>query len=414
MDDHEGTTSTNGIYTTDANGEITIFKLDPGTYTVTETRAPDGYTLDRTPQTVEVRENDSQTLTFRDTALQSLTITKYEDGTTTPLAGVNFSVTDGNGAPIGRGTYTTDASGRITINGLTPGMMVVVRETRTVRGYVLDGEPQTIVIGNGGNTVVSSGTAARSGTAGGNALVFYDSPLSSLIVHCYVDGTDNEPLTNVGFNIVDGSGRSVGYNDGVYYTNNAGNITLTDLQPGVTINARMIRVPAGFVLDGQPKDIVMESGSVQELTFWAKRQGALAVRALDQRTREPIPNVEFRIAYADGRPVDDIGSQTSSGGIYTTDASGEIHITSISGAVVVTEQRTVDGYTMNPASTMQTVTVNPAETQTLSFYDIPSQALTVQLYARGTTDPIAGARFLLTDGTGARIGSEDGEFVTDE
>ena len=38
----------------------------------------------------------------------------------------------------------------------------------------------------------------------------------------------------------------------------------------------------------------------------------------------------------------------------------------------------------------------------------------MQLYARGTTNPIPGARFLLTDGAGTRLGDENGEFVTDE
>ena len=182
VDDNEGRTSTNGIYTTDANGEIVLFKLEPGTYTVTETKAPDGYAIDRTPQTVEVRENDSQTLTFRDTALQSLTIVKYEDGTTNPIAGVTFSVTDANGNPVGTGEYVTDADGRITIPGLTPGTVLTVRETRTVRGYQLNGTPRTIQIGAAAN---------------GNSLIFYDEPLSTLIVHNYIRGTNHEPLSGV-------------------------------------------------------------------------------------------------------------------------------------------------------------------------------------------------------------------------
>ena len=68
--------------------------------------------------------------------------------------------------------------------------------------------------------------------------------------------------------------------------------------------------------------------------------------------------------------MDNNNGQTSSNGIYTTNTDGEINITGITGTVVVTEQRTIDGYTMNPASGTQTVIVNPAETQTLEFFDL--------------------------------------------
>ena len=55
-----GQISSNGIYTTDENGEIHITLLDPSTIVVTETKAPDGYLLDTTPQTVVVNSNDTQ------------------------------------------------------------------------------------------------------------------------------------------------------------------------------------------------------------------------------------------------------------------------------------------------------------------------------------------------------------------
>ena len=96
-------------------------------------------TPDSQPQTVTVNENDRQTVTFRDTALQSLTITKYEEGTTKPLAGVTFLITDANGGRIGAGEYTTDRNGQITITGLAPDTTVIAREVRTVKGYVLNG-----------------------------------------------------------------------------------------------------------------------------------------------------------------------------------------------------------------------------------------------------------------------------------
>ena len=242
---------------------------------------------------------------------------------------MTFLITDADGNRVGNGEYVTDNNGQITVSGLAPGTVLTVREIRTVKGYVLNGEPQTVVIGNGTNAV-TSGTVT-----GGNSLIFYDEPLSTLIIHCYIDGTENEPLVNIGFKIVDGSGKAIGPDDGIYYTDRVGNITLANLEPGVTVTARIIKISPDFVLDGLPQDIVMESGTVQELTFWAKRQGSLTVRVLDKLTRESISGVEFNVKYADGRPVDTANGQISSAGQYFSDSNGEISISGITGTVIV-------------------------------------------------------------------------------
>ena len=163
-----------------------------------------------------------------------MTVTKNEDGTTKPLAGVTFMITDANGNRVGNGEYTTDRNGQITITGLTPGTTVIAREVRTVKGYVLNGNPQTITIGNGANALTSGAgvtASAGNGTATGNALTFYDEPLSALVIHKYVEGTDNAPLANVEFKITDGRGAKVG--NGTYYTDKSGEIRVERIYPEI-------------------------------------------------------------------------------------------------------------------------------------------------------------------------------------
>ena len=70
--DNEGLTSSNGLYTTDLNGQIVLSKLLPGTYIVSEERAPDNYRKDPTPQTVVVNAGDTQTIRFYDDPLCTL------------------------------------------------------------------------------------------------------------------------------------------------------------------------------------------------------------------------------------------------------------------------------------------------------------------------------------------------------
>ena len=176
---------------------------------------------------------------------------------------------------------------------------------------------------------------------------------------------------------------------------------------------REISTADGFVLNGTEQDIEIQSSDVHELTFWNARQGNLTVRKLDSVTREPLAGAEFKITYADGRPVDTENGAVSTNGIYTTNASGEISITGITGTIVVTEQKAPDGYSMNPDSRTQTVTVNPNDGQILTFYNAPDQILTLKKYASGTATPIQGAVFLMKDSGGSLLGSNNGEFTTD-
>ena len=51
----------------------------------------------------------------------------------------------------------------------------------------------------------------------------------------------NEPLAGVAFKVVDGSGKPLNPDGGIYYTNNAGEIVLEGLEPGTTITAQEVK-----------------------------------------------------------------------------------------------------------------------------------------------------------------------------
>ena len=168
LDDNEGRTSTKGVYVTDSNGEIRLLNLEPNTYVIKETKAPDGYVQTQQELTVKVNVNDTQTVTVLNTPRQTVVIQKFVDGTTTPLAGVTFLVTDGKDNPVGSasGEHTTDANGRIVLNGLTPGTTLVAKEVRTAKEYVLNGSAQTIVVGESGTTTATTPSTGNVNTGG--------------------------------------------------------------------------------------------------------------------------------------------------------------------------------------------------------------------------------------------------------
>ena len=420
VDTGEGKLSSSGIYTTDSNGLIQLVHVT-GSVVVTEEKAPEGYVIDmeNKSQTVLVNPDDTQMLRFYNEPLCNLTITKKDSVTGKPVPGTVFEVKTANGIVLG--SYTTGKDGTVTVNGLVPGSTVVVTETKVPDGYVLSSQSQTIVVKNGNGNAMTSNTSSTSSTAsnlkggaGSNDLTFENDPTTTLIIQKYIEGTENEPLSGVAFKVVDGSGAAVGPDAGVYYTDKAGEIVLNGLEPGATIVAREIKTVDGYVLDGTPQNIRIKAGEAQRLTFWNKRAGELVIQKKDKLTGAPLAGVEFQLTYAGGGYVDNANGHLSSKGLYTTDANGEIRISGIVGTIVVKETKTIPGYVIDPAGQTQTVTVNPDDMQTLTFYNIPTQTLTIQKYVDGTTEPIEGVTFLVTDSSGAVVGVNDGEYVTDK
>lgn len=348
----------NGEFTTDKSGAIQLPKLPAGTTIVAkEIRPPEGYALDGTPQTITVQAGENAPLTFYNKPLCNLTILKRDALTKKPLAKAEFIVKDSEGKPIGtdNGRFVTGSDGTVTITALNPNATIIVSEDKAPIGYIKDETPKTIVV--------------RSGVP--NSLTFDNEPSTTLVIHKYIEGTENEPLSGVAFKVVDGSGAAVGPDDGVYYTDKAGEIVLNGLEPGTTVVAREIKSVDGFVLDGTPQDILIKAGTVQNLTFWNKRQGALIINKLDAVTKKPLEGVTFKITTATGEFVPDENGKISSNGLYYTDENGQIILKGVTGTLVVTEEKSISGYTIDENTRTQTVVVNPDDTQSLYFYNAP-------------------------------------------
>ena len=57
--------------------------------------------------------------------------------------------------------------------------------------------------------------------------------------------------------------------------------------------------------------------------------------------------------------------------------------------------------------------MNPDDTQQLTAYCDPLQALLVRVFEKGTTSPLVGIRFKVTVSDGTVVGEANGEYVTD-
>ena len=375
VDAANGQLSSNGLYTSNKEGQIVLSGIT-GTLICTEVSSAPGYAIDPNTrsQTVVVNPgDDTQQLYFYNNPLCSLTLSKVDSVTGKPVPNTQFTLKYANGEIIGK--YTTGKDGTVTVSGLLPGSTVVAVETKVPDTHVLNPTPQTIVLKSGANTATSGGTGTNpggsTGTGGGNNLDFENDPKMTLTIRKYIKGTDREPLAGVCFKVTTGDGAAVGPGGGTFYTNSAGEIVIEGLEPGTTVTAREISTVEGFVLDGEPKTVKIKAGTqAPELIFWNERVGTLVIQK-KSTTGELLSGTAFLLTYADGRYVDTANGHLSSNGLYTTDKNGEIRV-NVVGTVVAKEVKSPSGYSIDPATQTQTVTVRPDDQQTLVFLNAPA------------------------------------------
>ena len=391
-----GTSGTGGTvigeYRTSSNGTIVVTSLKAGTYVCEEISAPDGYVITDAAETVYLsgKDQDVITVTFGNDKMGSLLIVKKDAVTGAPISDVEFFITDSDGSVIGNanGKYVTDSAGTIRIDGLTPGMTVIAREVRAKGGYILDDTPQSIKIKR--NAVMT--------------LEFRNQPKGGVLVK-KVDAVTNAPISDVEFLVTDSDGNLIGNANGKFVTDSAGTFTITDVAPGTTLIIKETRAKAGYILDDTPQTVKVKSNEVTTLEFRNQPKGNLIIVKQDSVTKEPLEGVEFKITYADGSYVDAKGGTLSSTGLYRTDKAGKITISGISGTVVVTEIKTIPGYTIDENTHTQTVVVNPNDTQTLYFYNTPVGGLQIIKSDKDSGKRIAGVKFEIRKMNGEIIGA---------
>lgn len=391
-----GTSGTGGTvigeYRTSSNGTIVVTGLKAGTYVCEEISAPDGYVITDATETVYLsgKDQDVITVTFGNDKMGSLLIVKKDAVTGAPISDVEFFITDSDGSVIGtaNGRYVTDSAGTIRIDGLTPGMTVIAKEVRAKDGYILDDTPQSIKIKR--NSVMT--------------LEFRNQPKGGVLVK-KVDAVTNAPISDVEFLVTDSDGNLIGNSNGKFVTDSAGTFTITDIAPGTTFVIKETRAKAGYILDDTPQTVKVKSNEVVTVEFRNQPKGNLIIVKQDSVTKEPLEGVEFKITYADGSYVDAEGGTLSSTGLYRTDKAGKITISGISGIIVATEVKSIPGYSIDENTRTQTVVVNPNDTQTLYFYNMPVGGLQIIKNDKDSGKRISGVKFEIRKMNGEIIGA---------
>lgn len=380
-----------GTYKTSANGSFTVTGLKEGTYIVEELASDSGHVIDTPSQTAYIsgKDQDVVQLYFGNSPKGSLLIKKIDSVTHESLSDVEFFVMTSDGTVVGNGNgkFTTDSAGSILIENIDPGTTLVVKETRAKDGYVLDDAPQTAKI-KAGETVT---------------LEFRNAPKGSLVI-VKKDAVTGKPLKGVAFTVTTSSGQYVPNaggqisSNGIYYTDEAGQIILSGLAPDTYVVTETESIP-GYVLDSTPQTVVVNANDTQTLTFTNKPTGGLIIIKRDEDSGKRISGVQFEVRKMNGEII----------GTYTTDRNGVIQLPDLeSGWYTVTERKAASGYLTD--TTPQQVEIKDGQTSTLELTNRKAAGILLHKVDADTGEGIYGAVFLLYDSSRNPIG----QYVTDQ
>ena len=391
----------NGYFTTDSAGTILIENIDPNTtLVVKETRAREGFLLDDTPQTAQIKAGQTVTLEFRNKPQGNLIIHKLSSTDKTPLEGVQFKITyadgtylpDEGGKLSSNGLYWTDSAGQIVLSNITG--TVIATEVQSVPGYTIDPNTQS-------QTVVVNPDDTQE-------LWFYNTPVGGVEIIKVNASKTSERIPDTTFEIrrmddglvdtitTDDNGRAfLSLEDGSYY-------------------ALEIEANPNFVLDDTPHYFEVKDGKVTTLRITNAAKSGILIHKVDT-SGEGIYGVKFLLYDQNRNPI----------GEFTSDDEGWVYITAddlpdganTSGRFYLRELEAAEGYILDeeyktvfvrPGHTAEIEWVNEAITGQIQIYKYAAEYNEVTGTPAGT--PLQGAVYEISN---ARTGKVVDYITTD-
>ncbi len=342
-----------------------------------EVRAKDGYILDDTPQSIKIKRNAVMTLEFRNQPKGGVLVKKVDAVTNAPISDVEFLVTDSDGNLIGNanGKFVTDSVGTFTIMDVAPGTTLIIKESRTRDGYLLDDTPQTVKVKS--NDIVT--------------VEFRNQPLGGLRI-MKLDSITHKPLEGVEFKVTYADGSFVPdkngqiSSNGIYRTDKNGEVLISGLIGTFVVTET--KTLSGYIIDENTRSqtVVINPNDLQTLTFYNAPSGGLQIIKSDEDTGERIGNVKFEIRKMNGEII----------GTYTTDRDGVISIPNAeSGWYTIVERKAANGYALD--TTPVNACVKDGETTTVEITNQRMCFIMIHKVDANTGKGIYGVKFVIYD-----------------
>lgn len=281
-----------GLQETDANGEAVFYGLTEGAYIVTETQAPDGFSISAEPsRTVYVEYDKDNYVDFKDDENGSLVIVLQDRHTNEYLYGGQFIVTRESDQIV---VYdgSTDTTGTIVVGNLLPGWYTV-KQAFPPDGYYYGDVSTKVEI-----------------LIGKQQTVYFKDVTSGLVIEKVDAQNPKLMLEGARFKV---TRNPDGIVVGEYVTGKDGLALVQGLAPGLYTITELV-APNGYALDAEPQIIEVKEGTQAHATFKDTALSSITVTIVDVNTGEPIPGAVVEVWEQNGVLVN----------TYTSDATGLI------------------------------------------------------------------------------------------
>lgn len=363
---------------TDKDGQITIPIMEAGKYTVNQIKAPEGYSIDTNPVTVEVRDEQTAYANVTNHRNVGLTI-EVIDTEGNHIDGAKFDIYNDKNIIVK--TVSVDATGIAFIENLKAGVYTV-KETTVPHGWTSRTLSQNVTIGQEGNAT----------------LKFVHTNKSALTIKL-IDAQDKTPIAGGQFELRDSNGRVV---VGNLITDVSGVITVPTLDTG-RYTLVQIKTAEGYSIDKTVYTVDVRDDEVCEITVTNHKNKGLTIEVLDDDNNH-IGNAQFEIRDANNTLV----------GSYLVDGTGVLFVENLTaGKYTVKEIKVPDGWTARTLT--QDVTISANVDAGLKFYHTQKSHLTVNLKDATSGKVLPGAVYRITAANGDYVGEyttgANGQFV---
>ncbi|TCW51386.1 choice-of-anchor A domain-containing protein [Bacillus thuringiensis] len=360
---------------TDKTGKVTSKKLEPGTYTLKETKAPQGYTLLKEEIEVVVEANKVVQVQVENAKeLGSLEVIKKDAESGKVLEGAEFRLKNENGQVVGE-AKTTNKDGVVQFKNLVP-EKYTLEETKAPEGY--KAVEVTVEVNVVANEVVKQ-EVMNEKVKGQFEIVKVDvedktKVLSDAEFEVYKDGKKVETLR----------------------TDKSGKVISQKLEPG-KYTLKETKAPQGYTLLKEEIEVVVEANKVVQVQVEnAKELGSLQVIKKDTESGKVLEGAEFKLKNENGQVV---------GEAKTTNKDGVVKFENlVPGKYTLEETKAPEGYKALEVTVEVNVVANTVVKQDVLNEKvkekITGQIEIIKVDANDKDKKLAGAVFeILKDGT---------------
>ncbi|MGK8609078.1 MSCRAMM family protein [Bacillus thuringiensis] len=365
---------------TDKTGKVVSQKLEPGKYTLKETKAPQGYKLLKEEIEVVVEADKVVEVQVENAKeLGSLQVTKKDAESGRVLAGAEFKLKNEAGQVVGE-AKTTNKDGVVKFENLVPGKYTL-EETKAPEGY--KALEVTVEVNVVANEVVKQ-EVTNEKVMGQFEIVKVDAEdktkvLSDAEFEVYKDGKKVDTLR----------------------TDKTGKVVSQKLEPG-KYTLKETKAPQGYKLLKEEIEVVVEADKVVEVQIEnAKELGSLQVIKKDAESGKVLAGAEFKLKNEAGQVV---------GEAKTTNKDGVVKFENlVPGKYTLEETKAPEGYKALEVTVEVNVVANEVVKQEVTNEKVTGQFEIVKVDAEDKTRLLSGAEFEVY-----KDGKKVAELKTDE